>query len=233
MSERAQATVEYVGVAMAVLMLLLVGAAAARAQLQPHPSGDAAYLDLAQLHAPRMVAEHGDGEQPVDFQRCRQPGCARDARPVLYVHAVRRDGFVYLEYWEYLPESRTAHLGIAELDGYHRDDWEGVIVKLRDDGVVVGARASAHLGWTGRSRWWELRSGDWAPYPATVFRASGSHAGSFQRDGIDLAGDGWDGDTAAAEPTLLPADAARASGTVFDPGPCRPGKRRCGATRRA
>jgi hypothetical protein len=233
MSERAQATVEYVGVAMAVLMLLLVGAAAARAQLQPHPSGDAAYLDLAQLHAPRMVAEHGDGEQPVDFQRCRQPGCARDARPVLYVHAVRRDGFVYLEYWEYLPESRTAHLGIAELDGYHRDDWEGVIVKLRDDGVVVGARASAHLGWTGRSRWWELRSGDWASYPATVYRASGSHAGSFQRDGIDLAGDGWDGDTAAAEPTLLPADAARASGTVFDPGPCRPGKRRCGATRRA
>jgi hypothetical protein len=222
MSERAQATVEYVGVAMAVLVLLLAGAAAARAQLRPHPFGDAAYLDLAQAHAPRMVAERGDGEQPVDFQRCRQPDCARAAQPVLYVHAVRRDGFVYLEYWEYLPESRTAHIGIAELDGYHRDDWEGVIVKLRDDGVVVGARASAHLGWSGRSPWWALRAGDWAPYPATVYRASGSHAGSFRRDGVDLAGDRWDGDTASAEPTLLPADAARAAGAVFDPGAVPP-----------
>jgi hypothetical protein len=97
-----------------------------------------------------------------------------------------------------------------------------VIVKLRGDGVVDGARASAHLGWSGRSPWWELREGDWAPYPATVYRASGSHAGSFRRDGIDLAGDGWDGDTPSAEPQLLPADAARASGAVFDTGTVPP-----------
>jgi hypothetical protein len=224
MGERAQATVEYVALAMAVLVLTLAGVAAARAQLQPHPSGDSAYLEMARAHMPRLVAERGDGEQPVDALRCRVPVCARGSRPVLYVHVVRRGSFVYLEYWEYLPESRTAHTGIAELDGYHRDDWEGVIVKLRGDGAVVGARASAHLGWSGRSPWWELRAADWAPYPAAVYRASGSHAGSFRRHGVDLAGDGWDGDAAvpSAEPRLLPADALRDSGVTFDPGAVAP-----------
>jgi hypothetical protein len=50
-----------------------------------------------------------------------------------------------------------------------------------------------------------------------VYRASGSHAGAFRRDGVDLAGDRWDGDTPAAEPVLLAADSARAGGAVFDP----------------
>jgi hypothetical protein len=88
----------------------------------------------------------------------------------------------------------------------------------------VGARASAHLGWSGRSPWWELRTGDWAPYPAAVYRASGSHAGSFRRDGIDLAGDGWGGDAATPgrEPLLLPADALRDAGLTFDPGAVPP-----------
>jgi len=216
--------VEYVGLAMVLLALLLVSTSLAWARLQPPPTGDAASLAMARAHAPRLLAERGDGEQPVDALRCRVPVCALGARPVLYVHMVRRGGFVYLEYWEYLPESRTAHTGIAELDGYHRDDWEGVIVKLRGDGAVVGARASAHLGWSGRSPWWELRTADWAPYPAAVYRASGSHAGSFRRDGIDLAGDGWDGDaeTPAREPLLLPADDLRDAGLTFDPGAVPP-----------
>ena len=106
MSERAQATVEYVGVAMVVLVLL-AGATAARARLRPQPAGDSAYLELARSHAPRLVAERGDGEQPVDFLRCRAPACAHGVRPVLYVHAVPRSGFVYLEYWEYLPSYAT------------------------------------------------------------------------------------------------------------------------------
>jgi hypothetical protein len=224
MRERGQATVEYVGLAMALLALMLACATMARARLQPRPRGDSAYLGMARSHAPHLIPERGDGEQPVDALRCRVPECARGVRPVLYVHAVRRGGFVYLEYWEYLPESRTAHTGIAEMDGYHRDDWEGVIVKLRGDGAVVGARASAHLGWSGRSPWWALRTADWAPYPAAVYRASGSHAGSFRRDGVDLAGDGWDGDAAAsgAEPLLLPADALRDHGVTFDPGAVPP-----------
>jgi hypothetical protein len=223
MCERAQATVEYVAVAMVVGLLLLAATTVARARLRPHPTGDSGYLALAHTVAPSLVAERGDGEQPVDFERCRRPECARGGRPVLYVHGLRRAGFVYLEYWEYLPESRTAHIGIAQLDGYHRDDWEGVIVKLRPDGAVVGARASAHLGWSGRSPWWQLRADDWAPYPAPVYRASGSHAGSFHRDGVDLAGDRWDGDTTAAtDPLLLPADRAAAAGATFDTGAIPP-----------
>src|SRR5437773_611472 len=120
MRERGQATVEYVGLATTVLVLLLAGTTVARARLQQRPTGDSAYLEMGRAHAPRLVAEQGDGEQPVDPLRCRAPVCARGTRPVLYVHEVRREGFVYLEYWEYLPESRTAHTGIAELDGYHR-----------------------------------------------------------------------------------------------------------------
>ena len=127
-----------------------------------------------------------------------------------------------VEYWEYLPDSRTAHTHIPAFDGYHRDDWEGVIVKLRDDGTVVGARASAHLGWNGRHPWWELRSGDWAGYPATVYRASGSHAGSLRQVAIDLAGDRWDGSLPQQPPQLLPADQARRRAPDFDPGATPP-----------
>jgi hypothetical protein len=216
MGERAQATVEYAGIGLLVLLLLVAGAAVARARLTSQPGGDAAYLPLAARHAPRFVAERGDGERPIDFGRCRDPACARSGRPVLYVHGLRRAGFTYLEYWEYLPESRTAHTGISAFDGYHHDDWEGVIVKLRADGTVAGARASAHLGWNGRHPWWELRAGDWAPYPAPVYRASGSHAGALWSRGIDLAGDRWDGSVTEPAPALLPADRARRGAPRFD-----------------
>ena len=92
------------------------------------------------------------------------------------------------------------------------------MVKLRSDGTVVGARASAHLGWNGLHPWWDLARADWAPYPAPVYRASGSHAGSFRRSGIDVAGDAWDGDGRVVRPRLVPADEARRAGAEFDPG---------------
>ena len=204
MDEHAQATVEYVGIGLLVLLALAAGTVTVRAKLTSHPRGDTTYLTLATQHVPRFVAESGDGEHPVDFRRCRDPACARAGRPVLYVHGLRRGGYTYLEYWEYLPESRTAHTGIAPFDGYHLDDWEGLIVKLRSDGSVVGARASAHLGWNGRHPWWELRRADWAPYPTPVYRASGSHAGALRTDGIDLAGDRWDGSTSEPAPRSWP-----------------------------
>ena len=227
MHQHGQATVEYAGLVLLLALVLLGGAAAARAQLAaPAMGGDRSWLALAALHRPAFVAERGDGEHPVDFRHCRDPACARSGRPVLYVHGVRRDGFSYLEYWEYLPDSRTAHTGLAALDGAHEDDWEGVIVKLRPDGAVVGARASAHLGWAGRHPWWELRRGDWAPYPATVYRASGSHAGSFGPAGIDVAGDRWDGGAAEPAPLLLPADEARRGGARFASGSIPPWQKR-------
>src|SRR6476619_3627463 len=126
MRERGQATAEYAGIGLVVLALLLGVATAARGQLA-QPAGDAAYLDRARQVAPLIVAERGDDEVPVDFRTCRSRECATGRPPVLFVHAVRRDGFLYLEYWEYLPDSRTAHTGISALDGSHADDWEGVI----------------------------------------------------------------------------------------------------------
>lgn len=223
MRERGQSTVEYAGICLLAALLLLGAAQLAQARLTSTSSGDAGWLRLARRYAPTFVAERGDGEQPVDFRVCRTPSCAQGTRPVLYVHAVRRPEATYLEFWEYLPDSRTAHTGIPAFDGFHRDDWEGVIVKLRPDGAVVGARASAHLGWAGRHPWWAQVRDDWAPYPAPVFRASGSHAGSFQRRGVDVAGDAWDGDVAATPlPLLLAADAARRNAPAFDPGATPP-----------
>lgn len=216
MRERGQATVEYAGIGLVVLALLLGLTNVARAQLV-HPTGDAAALEEAQRLAPRIVPEQGDDEHPVDFRTCRSHECATSGPPVLFVHAVNRGGYRYLEYWEYLPRSRTAHTGIAAFDGSHADDWEGLIVKLRPDGAVVGARASAHLGWAGRHPWWDLAENDWAPYPATVYRAAGSHAGSFSATGVDLAGDAWNGNSNPARARLVPADEAARTHATFDP----------------
>lgn len=217
MDARAQATVEYAGLALLVLVLLFGTARAVTATGAQAPAGDAAYLKLAAQHAPALVLERGDGSLPVDFRTCRSRRCASSGTPTLFVHGVRHGGYTYLEYWEYEPFSRTAHTGIPGLDGIHPDDWEGLIVKLRADGTVVGARASAHLGWNGRHPWWQLADADWAPYPTPVYRAAGSHAGSFARGGIDLAGDAWDGDSVTVQPRLVPADQARGAGARFDP----------------
>ena len=221
MRERGQATAEYAGIGLVAIALLLGAANVARAQLA-EPAGDAAYLAQAQRFAPHIVPEQGDDALPVDFRTCRSRSCATSGRPVLFVHGVRRDGFLYLEYWEYLPDSRTAHTGIGALDGSHADDWEGLIVKLRPEGTVVGARASAHLGWAGRHPWWDLAKDDWAPYPATVYRAAGSHAGSFSPAGVDVAGDAWDGNEPPQTARLVPADQAASAGVRFDPGATAP-----------
>jgi hypothetical protein len=225
--ERGQATVEYLGISVLLLALLLgAGAVAAHAAPRAQPSGDAAYLPLAARYTPRMALERGGdgGEQPVDFRRCRRPACAHGpgVRPVLFLHAVRRGGDLYLEYWEYLPDSQLAHTGIPFVDGYHDDDWEGLIVKLRDDGTVVGARATAHLGFNGRHPWWDLARADWAPYPATLYRASGSHAGSFSESGIDVAGDRWSGTMTTVRPRLVAADEAARGDPPFASGAVAP-----------
>ena len=225
-----QATVEYAGIGLLVLVLLFAGLAAARSALPiaalatSAPSGDGAQLALAARHTPLLALEAGDDvERPVDSRHCRALACSEHAtRTVLFAHVVRRNGFIYLEYWEYLPDSRFAHTGLPPVDGFHRDDWEGVIVKLRGDGSVVGARATAHLGFTGRHPWWDLAHNDWAPYPAVVYRAAGSHAGGFSRSGVDMAGDRWNGTAALVRPTVVPADEAMAAGAGFDPGSVPP-----------
>lgn len=187
-------------------------------------ASDTAFLPLAAKHTPLLEIERGgDTELPVDFRSCRAVNCSEAAaHPVLFLHAVRTPGGLYLEYWEYLPDSRFAHTGIPPIDGYHRDDWEGVIVKLQADGAVVGARATAHLGFNGRHPWWDLATGDWTRYPAPVYRAAGSHGGSFQARDVDLAGDRWNGTARAVRPGLVAADVAARAGARFDPGAVAP-----------
>src|SRR5215471_4300276 len=100
MSEHGQATTEYAGICLLAALLLLATVHLAQARLREPPAGDAASLVLARRYAPAIVPERGDGEQPVDFGRCRAAACARGSRPVLYVHVVRRADATYLEYWE-------------------------------------------------------------------------------------------------------------------------------------
>jgi hypothetical protein len=225
MPQRGQATVEYLALLLLVAGGLLAAAHTAWARRPRPPAGDAAYLQLAARFTPDLVLERGgDVERPVDFRRCRRRACSASpgADSVLFLHAVRRRGFLYLEYWEYLPDSRFAHTGIGLVDGAHTDDWEGLIVKLRRDGTVVGARATAHLGFNGRHPWWELAADDWAAYPAAVYRAAGSHAGAFAASGIDLAGDRWNGAAGRVRPRLVAADAAARARAAFDPGSVAP-----------
>ena len=233
MADRGQATVEWVGIALAIAVLLgsaaLVGGdlpqVVARGLLGDREvrHGDRWALlhehwgAVIRRHAPVLVLErdrHGDDASvPVDFRTCREPTCARagSARPVAFVHVLRREpAAVYLQYWLYYPASQTSHLPLAALRGAHRDDWEGVVVRIDRATGAVSARASAHGGFTGAGPWWTASSG-WRPIDGRplVFRAAGSHANGFGPADVDLAGDAWNGTLATVDDLLLlPADEA-------------------------
>ncbi len=58
-----------------------------------------------------------------------------------------RAGYLYLQYWLYYADSATLRgVPIAEDEGYHHDDWEGVQLRIRPDGSV-DERASSHHGY--------------------------------------------------------------------------------------
>ncbi|MDX6539601.1 MAG: hypothetical protein QOI71_1211 [Gaiellales bacterium] len=180
---------------------------------------------LIERALPRMVLELDstgeDDEVPV-WTSCRHVLCARadHAEPVLHVHVVHGVRGIVVELWTYYPDSRTSHLPIAALRGYHHDDWEALFVAFAHDGSILGARASAHSGYSGTEPWWNQAADDWAPYAGVVYRASGSHALGFKRSDLDLAGDAWNGDLAAVEPgsfRLVAADRIALRGLVFDP----------------
>jgi hypothetical protein len=212
-------------------------AALGRALRPPHPSHDDTWAlgsptwgPLLRRYAPRLVLERDrygqDDEVPVEFTRCRQPACARlgTGRPAMYVHLVRRPGAAYLHYWFYYPDSRATHLPDGGL-GTHRDDWEGVIVRLTAAGAA--ARATAHGGLAGIGPWWATSPG-WrpiAPHPV-IYRAAGSHANGFGPGGIDLAGDRWNGTLGVTLPALVPADAAARLRYRFDPAASPPWRKR-------
>jgi hypothetical protein len=174
---------------------------------------------------PRLVLERdpsGDDDEVPVWTSCRQAGCARwgRAEPVLHVHVVHAATGPVVELWTYYPDSQTSHLPLPALRGYHRDDWEGLMVAFAADGSIRGARASAHSGFNAGAPWWEQVADDWAPYAGVAYRASGSHALGFRRDDLDLAGDGWNGDLAVVEPgrfRLVAADRVALRGLEFDP----------------
>jgi hypothetical protein len=58
-----------------------------------------------------------------------------------------RIGNLYIQYWTYYADSATLRdVPIASDEGYHRDDWEGVQIRIRPDGSV-DERASSHNGY--------------------------------------------------------------------------------------
>jgi hypothetical protein len=107
---------------------------------------------------------------------------------------LRRRGRLYLQYWLYYPDSNTALAGsdriwerswilprLRELvagtpdyPGFHRDDWEGVFVRIDPDGSTW-VRASAHGHFQG-CRWRDCRN-QWMRPTGWVRVSRGSHAG--------------------------------------------------------
>src|SRR5206468_2043966 len=123
------------------------------------------------------------------------------------------------------PDSRTDHLPLRALQGYHHDDWEGLLVAFDATGRLLGARATAHAGFNGSTPWWDETRENWAPYAGVAYRASGSHALGLSRDDIDLAGDAWNGDLAVLPPAafeLVAADRAARFARPFSAGAVPP-----------
>jgi hypothetical protein len=61
-----------------------------------------------------------------------------------------RAGNLYIQYWTYYADSATLRgVPIVGDEGYHRDDWEGVQIRIRPDGSV-DERASSHNGYNQR-----------------------------------------------------------------------------------
>jgi hypothetical protein len=109
-----------------------------------------------------------------------------------------RAGNLYIQYWTYYADSATMRgVPVVGDDGYHRDDWEGVQIRIRPDGSV-DERASSHRSYNQRpgpvGGWASdagidsvkhatealgLRGGNgWGPETHLLIVSGGSHAGN-------------------------------------------------------
>jgi hypothetical protein len=115
-------------------------------------------------------------------------------RATAFTRVIRRDGRLYLQYWLYYPDSNSAVggsdrawerswilprlrdllSGSPDYPGFHRDDWEGVFVRIDPDGSTW-VRASAHGHYQG-CKWRECRD-QWIRPTGWVRVSRGSHAG--------------------------------------------------------
>jgi hypothetical protein len=80
---------------------------------------------------------------------CR-PEAAGDSGADGYDCSGDRAGNLYIQYWTYYADSATLRgIPIVGKEGYHRDDWESVQIRIRADGRV-DERASSHNGYNQR-----------------------------------------------------------------------------------
>ncbi|MBK5231486.1 MAG: hypothetical protein JJE13_00695 [Thermoleophilia bacterium] len=221
--------------------------------------------DLVRRNTPDLFYGRDLLGLPVDYRTCRSPYCAEAAaggelreslagEPVTLFTRVldcraltvrtdpaadcdgERAGFLYVQYWAYYPESASLRgVPVLEVEGYHRNDWESVQVRIGPDGEV-SQRASSHsghnhdrsfvnwgsdIGWgflSGAAEELGLREpGGWGERTGRYLIAGGSHAGNV--DGDDLGN--YPGHTPARYIHLVPLEIVRSDPIArparFDP----------------
>jgi len=87
-----------------------------------------------------------------------RPASPRNGRGRLVRHdcSGARAGNLYLQYWTYYADSATLRgIPIVGAEGFHKDDWESVQIRIRPGGKV-DERASSHNGYNyarGAANW--------------------------------------------------------------------------------
>lgn len=164
---------------------------------------------LVREHMPTLFFERGSRALPVDFRRCRSSACGDGSArglvhetdaglPVTaFVHVIERGGNLYIQYWLYYADSATLRgVPVVGGQGYHRDDWESVQIRIGSDGEV-DQRASSHHGYnhtqsvanagsdagsgplTAAAEAVGVRPrGGWGPETGLLVVSGGSHAGN-------------------------------------------------------
>ena len=136
----------------------------------------------------------GPDERDLDLHRSEE-----GERATVFTRLVRRSGRTYIQYWFYYPDSNTTWAGSDKIwersrllqlvgavvrgergyPGFHRDDWEGLQLRIEPDGRV-SARATSHGHYQGckqascHNRW--IAGTGWTRV------SRGSHAGHIPVD---------------------------------------------------
>lgn len=168
---------------------------------------------IVAAHVPLLEYEDGMHVLPIDWRTCRANSCAGgpeagrvseadSGEPVtLFSHVVdcreparpqppaaecggEAEGNLYLQFWAYYPDSRTAPFDGDAFGnrGWHESDWESFQVKIRADGSIE-ERASSHHGYNGdtsdpiNDTGWFGGKPAWSPATGRYAISSGSHAG--------------------------------------------------------
>ena len=124
----------------------------------------------------------------------RRRGGGAPVRATAFTRLIRRGGRLYVQYWLYYPDSNSVLAGAdaiwqrswllprmrelvdgsSDYPGFHKDDWEGVFVRVDPDGSAW-LRASSHGHLQGCK--WRACDDRWAGSSGWVRISRGSHAG--------------------------------------------------------